>query len=295
MSTDPKPFLSPHDYLALERASEERSEYLDGETFAMTGSSRSHNLIVVNLGGELRRELKGRNCELYTHDMRLQVSATGLYTYPDVVVVCGEPRLADDQGDTLLNPTVVLEVLSPSTESYDRGKKFEHYRTLPSLREYLLVRQDEPLIEQFVRQPDDHWLFSATGGLEATVRLPSIDCALALAEVYDRVPGLRALPDLRPPGPRTHSRARRPPVGYPSVPGARTWPTVSISAPASTSCATPTAGRTPTSWCAALAPAPGKRILSIASAGDNSFSPWSRPGPRWWRPTCRRRSSPWSS
>lgn len=112
---------------------------------------------------------------------------TGLFTYPDVVVVCGEPRLADEHLDTLLNPTLLIEVLSPSTEAYDRGKKFEHYRTIESLAEYLLVAQDEPRIEQFVRQPDGHWLFTAIAGLPATILLPSIRCELSLSEVYDKV------------------------------------------------------------------------------------------------------------
>jgi Uma2 family endonuclease len=136
----------------------------------------------------LSRELKPQPCEVYPSDMRVRVSATGLYTYPDVVVVCGEPRLEDDEQDTLLNPSLIIEVLSPSTESYDRGKKFEHYRTLESLVEYLLVAQDEPRVEQFVRQPGGTWLFTATSGRDAVVHLPSLGCSLALAEIYDKVP-----------------------------------------------------------------------------------------------------------
>ena len=182
-----KPYLTPEEYLASERNGAVRSEYLEGEVFAMTGGSREHNLIVANLVGELRQQLKKRPCEMYPSDLRVRVPATGLYTYPDVVVVCGEPRFEDGEADTLLNPTLIVEVLSPSTEAYDRGKKFEHYRTLGSLREYLLVAQKEPRIEQYVRQDGDRWLFVSTSGLESTLVLPSIQCDLALVEVYDKV------------------------------------------------------------------------------------------------------------
>jgi Uma2 family endonuclease len=179
--------VTPEEYLALERGSELRHEYVDGQMVAMTGGSRNHALIVTNLGGELRQQLKGRACEVYTSDLRVQVSATGLYTYPDVVVVCGEPRFEDPHLDTLLNPTVIIEVLSPTTEPYDRGRKFEQYRTLESLREYLLVSQDHPLVEQFLRQEADAWLFTEVSGLDQTVSLPSIECQVALAEIYHKV------------------------------------------------------------------------------------------------------------
>ena len=187
MSTQPEPYLTAEDYLALERQAEVKSEYLDGEMVAMAGASREHNLIVGNLVREIGLQLKGRPCEVYPSDMRLQIPATGLYTYPDVTVVCGEPRFEDDESDVLVNPTLIVEVLPSSTESYDRGKKFEHYRTLDSLAGYVLVAQDEPRIEQFVRQPDDRWLFAASAGLEAVVSLPSIQCEIALAEVFDKV------------------------------------------------------------------------------------------------------------
>lgn len=188
MDPRPKPYLSPEQYLAAERGADRRSEYFDGEMFAMTGGSRAHNLVVTNLVGELRQQLKGRSCELYPSDLRVRVSATGLYTYPDIVAVCGEPRFDDDeQADTLLNPTLIVEVLSPTTEAYDRGRKFEHYRTLASLQEYLLVSQEVPRIEQFLRQDDGHWLFTAASGLETDLALPSIGCRILLAEVYDKV------------------------------------------------------------------------------------------------------------
>ena len=187
MAVHSKPYLSPQQYLAIERAAEERSEYLDGEMVAMTGGSRNHCLIAGNLLRELGVQLRDRPCEVYPTDLRVQVSETGLYTYPDVVVVCGEPQFEDDLFDTLLNPTVIVEVLSPTTESYDRGRKFEHYRALASLAEYLLVSQTQPRIERFLRQADGLWLFGDAAGLEAALTLPSIGCELKLAEVYAKV------------------------------------------------------------------------------------------------------------
>jgi Uma2 family endonuclease len=187
MTSLPKTRISPEEYLALEREAEYKSEYLAGEIFAMTGASREHNLITTNIVGELRQQLKGKPCEVYPSDMRVKVSATGLYTYPDVVVVCDEPRFEDDYVDTLLNPALIVEVLSSSTESYDRGKKFGYYRTVESLAEYLLVAQDEYKIEQYVRQPDGRWLLSDIHSLDGIVKLISVPCALALKEVYERV------------------------------------------------------------------------------------------------------------
>jgi Uma2 family endonuclease len=180
--------MAPEEYLEIERRAETRSEYLDGEMFAMSGASFAHNVIVANLIREVGQQLKRRPCQVLPSDLRLHIPATGLYTYPDVVVVCGEPRLENDHHDTLLNPTLLIEVLSPSSEAYDRGKKFEHYRSIESFVEYLLVAQDEPRIEQYLRQPAGRWLFTAVAGLDAAIALPSIQCELALAEVYDRVP-----------------------------------------------------------------------------------------------------------
>lgn len=182
------PALAPEEYLEIERRAETRSEYLDGEMFAMAGASIEHNAIVANLLGELRQQLKRRPCQVFPSDLRIHIPATGLYTYADVVVVCGEPRLEDSHLDTLLNPALLIEVLSPTSEAYDRGKKFEHYRSVEWLAEYLLVAQDAPRIEQYLRQPDGRWLFTAVSGLEATIALPSIQCELSLAEVYDKVP-----------------------------------------------------------------------------------------------------------
>lgn len=187
MTSQPKPRISPEEYLAVEREAEYKSEYLGGEIFAMTGASREHNLITVNIVGELRQQLKGKPCEVYPNDMRVKVPAAGLYTYPDVVVVCDQPLFEDDCVDTLLNPTLIVEVLSASAESYDRGKKFGYYRTVASLTEYLLVTQDEYKVEQYVKQTDERWLLSDIRSLDGLVELISVPCALALKEIYDRV------------------------------------------------------------------------------------------------------------
>ena len=187
MSSERKTRLSPEEYLALERKAAVRSEYLDGDMVAMSGGSREHNLIVANIVRELTLRLKGRPCEVYPSNMRVKVSATGLYTYPDVVVVCGEPQFEDANVDTLLNATVAIEVLSDSTESYDRGVKFAHYRKIESLVEYVLVDQHAYRIEQYVRQPEGPWLRTDVTGLIGKLVLPSIQCSIQTSEVYERV------------------------------------------------------------------------------------------------------------
>ena len=163
MSTQIQPrHATPEEYLAVERASETRSEYFAGDIVAMTGASRAHNLIVLNVGAELRAQLRGRACESYVEGMRVKVVAAGVYTYPDVVVVCGEPVFEDEQVDTVLNPTLIVEVLSPSTERYDRGRKLEHYRKIPSLSEYILIAQDARRIEWYTRQEGGLWSYRDT-------------------------------------------------------------------------------------------------------------------------------------
>lgn len=187
MTTQTRRRFTPEEYLALERQSETKSEYFAGEIFAMGGASRGHNLIVTNCVRELSLQLKSLPCRVYPSDMRVKVNPTGLYAYPDVVVTCGAERFDDQQKDTLLNPIVLIEVLSESTEAYDRGEKFGHYRRLDGLAEYLLIAQDKPHVEHYVRQPDGQWLFSEADGLDGVVLLPSIECRLALAEVYHKV------------------------------------------------------------------------------------------------------------
>jgi len=187
MAAHPQPRLSVEEYLELERTSEVRHEYYDGELFAMVGASEAHALIVTNLVGELRNQLRGRPCRIYANDVRVQVADTGLYTYPDVIVVCQGPKFFEtEHRNTLLNPTLIAEVLSESTEAYDRGKKFDHYRTLESLTDYLLVAQDEAKIEHFTRHREG-WLLTVAKGLDGALSLPSIDCELRLAELYEWV------------------------------------------------------------------------------------------------------------
>ncbi len=187
MSSQANARLTAEEYLAVERQAPYKSEYCHGEIFAMSEASRRHNLIALNIAAELRAQLKQRPCEVYTSDMRVKISRTGLYTYLDVVVVCEEPVFEDAEVDTLLNPTVLVEVLSKSTEDYDRGGKFEDYRTLASLQEYLLVAQERCHVVHYVRQPDHTWLLAETYDMHDAVHLPSIHCDLLLSEVYAKV------------------------------------------------------------------------------------------------------------
>ena len=187
MATVQKHFITPEEYLLREKDAEFRSEYFRGEMFAMAGASANHNLIVLNAGASLREQLKKKPCRVYPSDLKLRIESTGLYTYPDVSVVSGEPQLETNGGDVLLNPAVLVEVLSDSTEAYDRGKKFEHYRTIPSLKHYVLVAQDRYSIDCFSRKPDGSWLLTSCQSLEATIELEAIDSQLAAAEVYDKV------------------------------------------------------------------------------------------------------------
>ncbi len=190
MVAQQKTRISEEEYLARERAADTKSEYRDGEIVAMVGGSREHILIGISASALLYRQLEDRPCEVYSNDMRVRIEQGQRYTYPDLIVVCGEPQFGDDYLDNLLNPTVVIEVLSPSTEAYDRGDKFHHYRTIRSLREYLLIAQDAYRIEHFARQGEQHWLLTVADGLEASVYLASIDCTLRLADVYKKVVAL---------------------------------------------------------------------------------------------------------
>lgn len=187
MSRQAKTFVTPNEYLALERAAEYKNEYFDGEIFAMVGASRRHNLITTNVVRELSLRLKDRPCEVYPSDMRVRIPSANVYTYPDAVVVCGEPRFEDEAVDTLLNPTVIVEVLSRSTASYDRTVKFGLYRTLESLAEYLLIAQDAFRVEHYVRQPDERWMLTDIRTQEGAVELNSIKCSLRLRDVYEKV------------------------------------------------------------------------------------------------------------
>ncbi|MDD2724696.1 MAG: Uma2 family endonuclease [Methylovulum sp.] len=181
-----QPLITAKDYLKMERGTSSKSEFHDGQIYAMTGASREHNLVLGNIYRELSQQLKKRPCEAYVNDMRVKAAEARSYHYPDIAVVCGKPEFEDAHVDTLLNPTLLVEVLSPSTEAYDRGGKFAHYRKIPSLREYLLVMQDQPAIERYVRQ-GGAWVLSEALGLDADLSLESIDCVLSLREVYDKV------------------------------------------------------------------------------------------------------------
>ena len=179
-------FFTPEEYLARERKALDKSEYRDGRIYAMPGASRAHNLITVHVTGELYIQLRTRTCEVYPSDMRVKVSAAGLYTYPDIIVVCDEPRFEDSHFDTLLNPTVLIEVLSPSTAAYDRGEKFKRYQYLDSLCEYILISQDRIRVEHYLRQ-EQTWDLTEFHSLADVVQLVSIGCELSLRAVYAKV------------------------------------------------------------------------------------------------------------
>lgn len=181
--------FSVAEYYALEEAAEYRSEYFEGEIFAMAGGSARHSLISANLLGGLWNALRGKRCTAYESNLRLKVEASGLRSYPDAGVYCGQLEFdaEDPRGETAVNPTVVFEVLSPSTEAYDRGKKAENYRLIPSLKAYVLISQDRAKVEVFERVGDGFWRLSEAGGLEGSIALECIEVTLNLGELYDRV------------------------------------------------------------------------------------------------------------
>jgi Uma2 family endonuclease len=188
MLAAPQTRLSFDDWLAIERtATDQRSEYVAGEVFAMAGGTEEHNLIVANLVRELGNQLKGRPCRVYPSDMKVHIAAADLGAYPDVMVICGERQFHDARRDVVTNPTLIVEVLSESTEAYDRGEKFRHYRSLESLQAYLLLSQTQMQAELFVRQPDGAWSLRSYQDSETMIPLSVIDAELALAEVYDKV------------------------------------------------------------------------------------------------------------
>lgn len=180
------PYYTPEEYLAIERKARHKSEYLDGEIVAMAGASREHNLIVHNLSRAIGAQLDNTSCEVYPSDMRVFIEATSNYVYPDMIFVCGTPQFTDDFVDTLLNPLVIIEILSPSTERFDRGRKFRDYQTITSLMEYILISQDEPVVDQYVRQTGG-WLLTTLSGLDQTLRLATVSCELALSQIYRRI------------------------------------------------------------------------------------------------------------
>lgn len=179
--------VTVEEYFALEQQSEDRLEYRDGAIVAMVGGSEAHSLIQLGIGSLLRVALRDRGCFVYPSDMKVQIAAANIYTYPDISVVCGEREFTPGRRDAILNPILLVEVLSPNTEMYDRGKKFGHYRRIPALREYVLVAQDSPMIEHYVRQDDGSWLWATAEGLNASITLPTLGCTLPLSEIYRQV------------------------------------------------------------------------------------------------------------
>lgn len=179
-------FLTPEEYIASERKATLKSEYLNGDILAMSGASLAHARIITDIATELNTQLRGQGCEVITNDMRVKTGPKGAYFYPDVVAFCGEPQFEDNVFDTLLNPILVMEVLSPSTEAYDRGEKFAHYQELTSLREYILVSQDRIRVERY-RRIKTQWVQTEFHGQEEVMPLVSIGCELRLQDIYRRV------------------------------------------------------------------------------------------------------------
>ncbi|MBE8233046.1 MAG: Uma2 family endonuclease [Endozoicomonadaceae bacterium] len=189
MPVNQHPVVSPEDYLTQEREAEFKSEYLNGDVYAMAGASRNHNQITSNLVVSLGGQLATEPCGVYVSDMKVRTRTleTNKYSYPDVVVTCGEELFEDNQGDVLLNPQIIIEVLSNSTEAYDRGLKFFHYQLIPSLQEYLLVSQHYCRVEHYQRRADKQWVYSEFHQMKDNVPLSTVDCSLKVVDIYRRV------------------------------------------------------------------------------------------------------------
>ena len=179
--------MTDDEYLALERRSDERHEFFEGQVYAMAGESPEHNLINANLIAIFVAQLKGGGCRTFSPNMKVRTGPGGLYSYPDLAIVCDEPALLDEHRDVLLNPVLIAEVLSPSTEAYDRGKKFLRYQRIHTLTDYLLVAQDEARIEHFVRKPNGHWDWSCAVGSDGLIKIASVACEFRLSEIYGNV------------------------------------------------------------------------------------------------------------
>ncbi len=187
MIAQPKQYSTEQEYIQFERASIGKHEYFDGQIYAMTGASRIHNLIAGNTLAMLHSQLRRKPCEIFPSDMRVKVTRTGLYTYPDLVIICGKPEFTDDILDTIINPLVLIEILSPSTERYDRGMKSQSYRTIETLQDYILIAQDQYHVEHYSRQNSGQWLLQEAIGRESALTIRSIECTLALGDVYEKV------------------------------------------------------------------------------------------------------------
>ena len=188
MASQPSTLLTPDEYLELEVQTEYRNEYLNGEVFAMAGASVAHGHIALNISWRLASQLEGSPCAVQVAELRIRTGDRSMYTYPDVVVFCGKADIEKYKGtDTVGNPTVIIEVLSPSTEAYDRGVKFQRYQGIATLMEYVLVSQDKVLLERYVRQSNGEWLYSSVNSLEDSLQLSSVPARLKLSDVYQRV------------------------------------------------------------------------------------------------------------
>lgn len=186
MATQPKPFITPQQYLEIERNAEYKSEYISGDMIAMSGASYKHGIIVLNLASRIKQTLKGKPCDTLAGDIRVRATTTS-YLYPDIVLMCGYPEFEDANVDTLLNPLAVVEVLSKSTEAYDRGEKFFLYRQIESLQVYILVSQEKHHIEWYIKQTDDQWLLSEVKDIDSILNIPRLDIQIPLSDIYERV------------------------------------------------------------------------------------------------------------
>lgn len=187
MSTQKIKKLTPEEYLEIERNAEFKSEYYNGEMFALAGASYVHNRITRNISKALGLQLKGKVCEEFQSDLKIKEKISGLFTYPDVVVIRGEPEFYDDEKDVVFNPAVIMEVLSKSTETYDRGFKFEWYRRIETLKDYFMVSQDKISIEYYTRNDDDSWTLKEFKKINQNIEIKSIGCILELKDVYYKV------------------------------------------------------------------------------------------------------------
>lgn len=180
--------MSPEEYLEFERGGETRHEYIDGDLYAMAGESLSHSRVCINLAREVGNKLKGRTCEPLSPNMKVRTSNASLFAYPDLTIVCGEPQFHDTKKDVLINPKVIFEMLSPSTEIYDRTTKFLRFRMgNETLADYILVSQEKPFVEHFTRQDNGDWRYRSYNSLTDSFEIESVDCTLSLSEIYDRV------------------------------------------------------------------------------------------------------------
>jgi Uma2 family endonuclease len=179
--------FAPAEYLAMETVAEYKSEYYNGEIFAMSGGTTDHSLVAVNVTIELGQRLAAGPCRVFNSDMRLHIERSGLYTYPDVMVICGKIELVKNRNDTVTNPILIVEVLSESTRDYDRGAKFNFYKQIPTLREYVVVESEHPRVECFRRTEDDKWLVEMYDDLEAAMQLESVAGEIPLRQIYNKV------------------------------------------------------------------------------------------------------------